>query len=202
MSARTKTSTFFLLLLIAFNSTVTAQENVKRTPKAPGAIVAVTENFASPVTAPFASNANYSAPEVHPVPETKAAAAVRPVSNVPTAAAKNLFTELFPDAREIKWSSLAAGQVVCFLNKGHKVMAGFDPRGRLTYIITTLYGEQLPIDFSRILSRDYGSFRLLSAKEVKAHGETAYYATLEGANEFVTLKYTRDGMEVEQLVKK
>ena len=201
MSARTKTSTFFLLLLIAFNSTVTAQENAKRTPKAPGAVAAVTENFASPVTAPFASNANNAAPEVHAVPETKAAA-VRTVSNVPTAAAKNLFTELFPDAREVKWSSLAAGQVVCFLNKGHKVMAGFDPRGRLTYIITTLSGEQLPIEFGQVLSSDYGSFRLLSAKEVKAHGETAYYATLEGANEYVTLKYTRDGMEVEQLVKK
>ncbi|WP_290792477.1 hypothetical protein [Flavihumibacter sp. UBA7668] len=124
------------------------------------------------------------------------------VSTIPNIAAMNLFSRLFPEAREIKWSPLAKGQVVFFQNQGQKVQAGFDPKGRLNYILTLLSKEQLPTELLRSIHSSYGTYELLSAKEVKAYSETATYVILESTADFVTLKHTRDGVELEQRVSK
>ena len=121
---------------------------------------------------------------------------------VTNSAVLNLFTQLFPEAQEVKWSPLAVGSVVNFQHNGQKGMAGFDPKGKLNYIITTLSREQLPTDLAREITASYADYQLISAREVKAFGEIACYAILESANDFVTLKQTRDGVEMEQRRKK
>lgn len=121
---------------------------------------------------------------------------------VTNSAVLTLFTQLFPEAQEVKWSPLAVGSVVCFQHQGKKGMAGFDPKGKLNYVITTLNKEQLPADLAREITAAYSDYQLISAREVKAFGEIACYAILESANDFITLKQTRDGVEVEQRVKK
>lgn len=133
-----------------------------------------------------------------PVSEDHSVAA----STVPNTAAMNLFSRLFPDAREIKWSPLAKGQAVFFQNQGQKVQAGFDTKGRLNYVLTTLTKEQLPAELLKAIHSGYNSYELISAKEIKAHGEIASYAILESSTDFVTLKFTKDGVELEQRVRK
>lgn len=124
------------------------------------------------------------------------------VATAPNAAAMNVFVRLFPEAKDAIWSPLAKGQVVFFQHQGQKLQAGFDLKGRLNYVLTILTKEQLPAKFLSVLHSAYESYELLSAKEVKAYGEIASYAILESAADFVTLKYTRDGVELEQRVSK
>lgn len=112
------------------------------------------------------------------------------------------FTSLFPNATAQKWSTSNGNSFVSFLNNGRKASASFDAKGKISYVITHCAMENLPAAFSKTINTDYTAYHLFSASEIKAHGETAYQAVLENATGFITLKYTVDGVEEIQRVKK
>ncbi len=124
---------------------------------------------------------------------------VDPVAN---AAVSAKFATLFPTATEQKWSTSADNCWVSFLNNGRKAKASFTKEGKLNYIISDCAMEHLPGAFSKTISNKYASYRLFNAIEIKAHETVAYQAVLEDSKGFITLKYTSEGVEELQQVKK
>lgn len=116
--------------------------------------------------------------------------------------AKASFSSLFPDASEQKWSSADGSSFVSFLHNGRKATASFSPKGYLNYVITTCSFDNLPSAFAKNIKSDYAGYELFHAIEIKAYGETAFQAVLENDRQFVTLKYTADGIEKLKEVKK
>lgn len=117
-------------------------------------------------------------------------------------AIKSLFLTLFPHATAQQWSLNGSNNFVSFLNNGRKASACFSAKGKMTYSITACDAEQLPKDFSKKINKDYKAYSLFHATQISAFGETAYHAILENTTGFITLKYTSDGIEETQTVKK
>ena len=105
------------------------------------------------------------------------------------------FAQLFPEATKAKWSNIDGNSFVSFSNNGQKATAGFNARGKINYVITSLNKEQLPAGFLEIMETDYANYHLYHAREVKAYGRTAYHIILENDKDFVTLKYAEEIVE-------
>lgn len=112
------------------------------------------------------------------------------------------FNSMFPNATEQKWTSNSNNSLVSFLNNGKKATASFNVKGKLSYVITNCAMSELPSDFSKAINNSYADYQLFHATEIEAFGETAYQAILENAAGFITLKYTVDGVEEIQTLKK
>lgn len=112
------------------------------------------------------------------------------------------FINLFPHATAQKWTAAVETYFVSFTNNGSKATASFNTNGKINYVITTCTMDQLPADFSKAIKTNYAGYQLFNAKEIKAYGATAYQAILENATGYITLKYTIDGVEEIQQVKK
>ncbi len=112
------------------------------------------------------------------------------------------FSALFPNASNQQWSSRAGNYWVSFLNNGRKANASFTPKGKMNYTITVCAMENLPAAFTEMIKNEYGAYSLFNAIEIKAHGAVVYHAVLENSKGFTTLKYTTEGIEVIQQIKK
>ena len=62
--------------------------------------------------------------------------------------------------------------------------------------------ENLPAAFSKTITSNYASYHLFNAIEIAAYSTVAYQAILENSKDFITLKYTSEGIEEIQQVKK
>lgn len=112
------------------------------------------------------------------------------------------FSTLFPTATSQKWTSGADNVWVSFLHDGQKASASFTPKGKLNYIITNCAMENLPAAFSKTITNQYAAYHLFNAIKIAAHGNVAYQAILEDSYGYITLKYTSEGIEEIQQVKK
>ena len=112
------------------------------------------------------------------------------------------FSALFPGATSQQWGSSDNNFWVSFLNNNRKASASFTVKGKIKYIITDCAMEQLPGSFRKTISKEYASFKLYSAIEIKAYDAVAYQAVLENASTYVTLKFTNEGVEEIQQLKK
>jgi hypothetical protein len=123
------------------------------------------------------------------------------IVHVETMAEAN-FALLFPNASRQKWSFSVTGSFVSFCNGDRKARAAFDANGEMKYVITDCDINHIPPAFSKIIRDDYSGYLLYHATEIKAHGETAYTAILENATGYIMLKFTRDGLEEMEEVRK
>ena len=112
------------------------------------------------------------------------------------------FSALFPTATSQKWTGGVDNCWVSFINSGRKVKASFTLEGKLNYAITDCAIQHLPATFSKIITDSYASYQLFNAIEITAHGTVAYQAILENSKGYITLKYTSEGVEEIQQVKK
>ena len=112
------------------------------------------------------------------------------------------FSSLFPNATNLKWVNSGDNYWVSFLNNSRKAKASFTPKGILNYIITDCAMENLPEAFSKKIMNKYASYHLFNAIEIAAYSTVAYQAVLENSKGYITLKYTPDGVEEIQQVKK
>lgn len=112
------------------------------------------------------------------------------------------FSALFPNATNLKWTASTDNFWVTFLNNGRKANASFTLKGKLNYIITDCAMENLPGAFSKTITNEYASYHLFNAREIKAYGSVVYQAILEDSKGYITLKYTSEGVEQIQQVKK
>ena len=112
------------------------------------------------------------------------------------------FSSLFPNATNLKWANSSDNYWVSFLNNSRKAKASFSPKGILNYIITDCAMENLPAAFSKTITSNYASYHLFNAIEIAAYRTVAYQAILENSTGFITLKYTSEGVEEIQQLKK
>lgn len=112
------------------------------------------------------------------------------------------FNSLFPSATEQNWSINEDNSLVSFLNNGKKATASFTAKGKLSYVITKVGITELPEDFRSAITKTYSNYQLFHASEIKAFGEIAYQAIIENEAGYITLKYTAEGIEEIQTVKK
>ena len=112
------------------------------------------------------------------------------------------FYSLYPNATNLKWANNADNYWVSFLNNSRKAKASFSQKGILNYTITDCAMENLPAAFSKSITNNYVSHHLFNAIEITAYGTVAYQAILENSKDFITLKYTSEGVEETQQLKK
>ncbi len=124
---------------------------------------------------------------------------VDPTAN---AAVSAKFATIFPTATEQKWTASDDNYWVSFVNNGRKTKASFTLKGKLNYIITNCSMENLPAAFSKTITSKYASYSLFNAIEINAHETVTYQAVVEDGKGFITLKYTSEGVEELQQVKK
>lgn len=118
----------------------------------------------------------------------------------PVVAAK--FSTLVPGATNLQWTVNNNNFWVSFLNNGQKGKASLSTKGKMNYIITDCTMNQLPEAFSKAIKTQYASYHLFNAIEITAHKAVAYQVIVENALDYITLKYTADGIEEIQQVKK
>jgi len=118
----------------------------------------------------------------------------------PVIAAK--FSTLVPGATDLQWTVSDANCWVSFINNGRKGKASLTLKGKMNYMITDCTMEQLPGAFSKAIKTQYASYQLFNAIEIKAYKSVAYQAIIEDAQGYITLKYTEEGIEEVQQVKK
>lgn len=121
---------------------------------------------------------------------------------IPSAKTKAGFVELFPNAVNPLWTAMGDNYYVSFLNNGRKANASFTPKGKMNYCITECSMENLPASFSKTIKNEYAGYSLIKGTEIKASGAVVYQAIIENSTGFKTLKYTVDGIEEMQPVKK
>ncbi len=112
------------------------------------------------------------------------------------------FSTLFPQATNQQWALNNNSSWVSFLNNGRKASASFTSKGKMNYVITDCAMEQLPGSFRKTISKEYASYNLYNAIEIKAYDAVAYQVVLENASTYITLKFTSDGIEEIQQLKK
>ncbi len=112
------------------------------------------------------------------------------------------FAVLFPSAANLQWSGTDKNYWVSFLNNGRKTTASFTPKGKMNYVISDCTTDQLPAAFRNTIKKEYALYNLYNAIEIKAYNSVAYQAVLENSVNFITLKYTSDGVEEIKQVKK
>jgi hypothetical protein len=112
------------------------------------------------------------------------------------------FVALFPTATNQHWSVNDNSFWVSFVNNGRKTNASLTTKGKINYVITDCAMEQLPASFSKTIIKDYSSYTLYNAIEIKAYEAVAYQVILENASSYITLKYTDEGVEEIRQVKK
>lgn len=121
---------------------------------------------------------------------------------VPPATILTRFNAIYPSAAGAVWYCTEQFNYVSFLNAGHRISVSFAPDGKPNYSIAECEMSQLPENFKKVIKREYKDARTLNTKRIEAYGKTAFWAVLENLNEFVVLKYTNDGVEELQHVKK
>lgn len=112
------------------------------------------------------------------------------------------FSRLFPAAKAQQWTSSENTCLVSFDNNGRKSRASFTSNGLMNYVISDCTMEQLPAGFAQKIKKDYSGYKLYNAIEINAHESVAYQAVLENESTYLTLKYTNEGVEEIQKVKK
>lgn len=121
-------------------------------------------------------------------------------ANNPIVVAK--FSTLFPVATNQQWASTNNNLWVSFLNNGRKASASFTPKGKVNYVILDCAMEQLPAAFCKTIKKDYPLYNLYNAIEITANDAVTYQVVLENPVNFITLKYTSEGVEETKQVKK
>ncbi len=109
------------------------------------------------------------------------------------------FSSLFPIATSQQWSVIKENLWVSFVSDGRKGSASFTQKGKINYVILNCSLDQLPTPFSKTIIKDYTSYKVYNAIEIKAHDAVAYQVILENAVNFITLKYA--GEEVVEITK-
>lgn len=105
------------------------------------------------------------------------------------------FKKLFPEATSEKWSATSKTGYVSFLNNGRKANASFNAKGKLNYLITECKVEHLPMEFRQSIRSNYSNYQLYYASEIKSNGVVIYEAILECSSNFMTLRFTEEGVE-------
>jgi hypothetical protein len=98
------------------------------------------------------------------------------------------FNKEFSNARDIKWERRADFVKAQFTINDKVLFAYFNNNGDLIAITRFISPEQLPLEILTSLKKDHTGYWISDLFEIQSEAGTAYYATLENADQVVVLK--------------
>ena len=98
------------------------------------------------------------------------------------------FNKEFSNARDIKWEQQADFIKAQFTMNDMVLFAYFNNNGDLIAITRFISPKQLPLEILTSLKKDYTGYWISDLFEIQSEAGTAYYATLENADQVIVLK--------------
>jgi len=100
----------------------------------------------------------------------------------------NSFNRSFVSAQDVKWELKQGLYKVTFKTAGQEMYAYYSGDGEQVALSRNIRVDQLPLALATKLKSGYDEYWLTNLFEVSANGETTYYANVESATHFTTLK--------------
>ena len=98
------------------------------------------------------------------------------------------FNKQFSNARDIKWEQRTNFIKVEFSVNEMVLFAYFNNSGDLLAVTRFISPSQLPLELLTSLKKTYGDYWISDLFEIQTEAGTAYYATLQNADQIVILK--------------
>ncbi len=98
------------------------------------------------------------------------------------------FNRQFSNARDIKWENRADFTKAEFIVNDQVLFAYYNNNGDLIAVTRYISPKQLPLEILTTLKSDYSGFWISDLFEIQTENGTAYYATLQNADQIVVLK--------------
>lgn len=100
------------------------------------------------------------------------------------------FKKDFANAKDVKWESSKEYVKATFNMNGQILFAYYSETGEMLAMTRNILSSQLPINLLNDLKKEYSSFWITDLFEMASGDETAYYVTLESAENILVLKST------------
>jgi hypothetical protein len=113
------------------------------------------------------------------------------------------FNKQFSNARDIKWENQASFVKAQFTMNDIVLYAYFNKNGELLAVTRFISPNQLPLEILTSLKKTYTGFWISDLFEIQSETGTAYYATLQNADQILILKSEgTSGWQTFQIVRK
>jgi hypothetical protein len=114
------------------------------------------------------------------------------VAGVPDIDAKvlNSFKNQFATATEVEWSVGSEYYKASFLYNNNYVFAYYSTEGGFLATLRNISSVNLPVMLQTVLKNDYEGYWISDLYELAKNDGTAYYVTLENAEQKIVLKST------------
>jgi hypothetical protein len=129
-------------------------------------------------------------------PGASASYSAAPEKMALTALLEKGFAKAYPQASAPKWTKLDAGFHASFLDGGQKTTAVFQEDGKLSYAITELKAENMPVELQQFIKKEYAGSKLVQAVSIKDNSRTICQAILEHGTNYIKIKSSGEDMEV------
>jgi hypothetical protein len=117
--------------------------------------------------------------------------------------ALSTFKKEFDNAREVRWEATKEYSKATFKLNDQVMFAYYSTDGDFLALSRNITTTQLPISLSADLKKSYTSMWVSDLFEMASNNQTTYYATVENADQTITLKSTgANGWEVYKKEKK
>jgi len=113
------------------------------------------------------------------------------------------FNKQFSNARDIKWENQASFVKAQFTMNDIVLYAYFNKNGELLAVTRFISPNQLPLELLTSLKKTYTGYWISDLFEIQSEAGTAYYATLQNADQIIILKSEgTSGWQTFQIVRK
>lgn len=110
------------------------------------------------------------------------------------------FAAIFPAATDQLWIKQDNALFAYFLNHNQKVSAVFNLGGGLNYAVTNIDAQYIPATVRKEIKSNYGSYDILSTREIILNDDTCYLVVLENNYEYISIRVTGNIVEETQRV--
>ena len=108
----------------------------------------------------------------------------------------------FPNAQNVQWTTYNNIYSATFMIDDLVTRAVYNTAGIFSYAVTNYPTDRLPTHILKSVSRNYKSYQIFSATELKAYGSRAFHIILENNNSYLTVKITNNSIEELKKLKK
>ncbi|RYG52125.1 MAG: hypothetical protein EOO01_07180 [Chitinophagaceae bacterium] len=109
------------------------------------------------------------------------------------------FANAYPQVSNPKWTKLEAGFQACFLERNQKTTAVFQHDGKLSYAITELKAENMPVELQQFIKKEYPDSKLVQALAIKDNSHSVCQVILQDRTNYVKIKSSGEDMEVSSI---
>ena len=117
------------------------------------------------------------------------------------------FQKDFSNAKDVKWERSKEYAKATFSLNGQVLFAFYSEEGEMLATTRNILSSQLPINLQNDLKKEYGNFWITDLFEMASGNETAYYISIENADNVIVLKsldaskwvlFKKDKKQIEQ----